>query len=310
MSYTIEYDRIFLRSAEGFTPCWLSGDNNVYESSKGNAKRVRSWSCFQNLIGVTEEEIFDSIGGREHLAQSSSEYWKRHGKFVDGPGVFRWIQNGCRRAVTVEELLQCNSIRGFICSVHVYDPSYNSNTIGLCTVHNTEELDTWIRGMRLEIQRREKQGQSCYPRIDFSETLRHPIGTNLADQEEVLIKDKNMYLCELDPRGSSSWSRDITKAMKLTKQKALELIRDFNIPVQGRLISAKNCEQPYDAVLQVVSGSRAGCYVYKVSNHSISFTRTKSNAKKYANEKKACAALERIKRRGYSVGPDLKVVVL
>ena len=54
MSYTIEYNRQFIKSKNGYIPCWLHGDNNVTEGWGKNERRCRNWGVFMNWIDVTE----------------------------------------------------------------------------------------------------------------------------------------------------------------------------------------------------------------------------------------------------------------
>ena len=76
MSYTIEYAKLFLRSDSGYTPCWECGSNNVYESDR---RRAREWCVWQNLLGVTPEEIMN-----EGLGMCNGGYhWQKGGKWLD-----------------------------------------------------------------------------------------------------------------------------------------------------------------------------------------------------------------------------------
>lgn len=43
MSYSILYDRVFIRSNRGISPCILSGDNNVWEGYIFRMKHVLEW---------------------------------------------------------------------------------------------------------------------------------------------------------------------------------------------------------------------------------------------------------------------------
>ena len=75
MSYSIEYNRQFIKTENGYTPCWLVGDNNVTEGFGRNERRVRNWSVFMNLLDVTEDELVEKA--KELLAES-------FGKQADG----------------------------------------------------------------------------------------------------------------------------------------------------------------------------------------------------------------------------------
>lgn len=62
MSYRIEYrfaaikiDGSLVDGVDRYAVCIEGGDNNVYESSAGNARRSRSWDCC--MLGTREEVI-------------------------------------------------------------------------------------------------------------------------------------------------------------------------------------------------------------------------------------------------------------
>ena len=94
MSYTIEYDKIFLKSGAGYTPLWLAGDSNCYEGSGRNQRRVRDWSVFMSQLGVTEEKLMERI--QPLLGGPYQEHWQRRGKWVDDKGLVTWVKNGCK----------------------------------------------------------------------------------------------------------------------------------------------------------------------------------------------------------------------
>ena len=61
MSYTIEYNRQFIKTKNGYIPCWLAGDNNVTTGYGKNERRVREWSVFMNWLDVTEDYMLEHI---------------------------------------------------------------------------------------------------------------------------------------------------------------------------------------------------------------------------------------------------------
>lgn len=97
MSYTIEYDKIFLKSGAGYTPLWLAGDSNCYEGSGRNQRRVRDWSVFMSQLGVTEEKLMERI--QPLLGGPYQEHWQRLRQMGgrQGPGYLdqEWLQE-CR----------------------------------------------------------------------------------------------------------------------------------------------------------------------------------------------------------------------
>ena len=71
MSYTIEYNRQFIKTKNGYIPCWLHGDNNVTTGYGKNERRVRSWSVFMNWLDVTEDYML------EHIKENNSYLLER-----------------------------------------------------------------------------------------------------------------------------------------------------------------------------------------------------------------------------------------
>ena len=115
MSYTIEYDKIFLKSGAGYTPLWLAGDSNCYEGSGRNQRRVRDWSVFMSQLGVTEEKLMERI--QPLLGGPYQEHWQRRGKWVDDKGLVTWVKNGCKNAVSIEQLIEANRFGAIKCCV-------------------------------------------------------------------------------------------------------------------------------------------------------------------------------------------------
>ena len=70
MSYSIEYNRQFIKTENGYTPCWLVGDNNVTEGFGRNERRVRNWSVFMNLLDVSEDELVEKAKELFNVAEN------------------------------------------------------------------------------------------------------------------------------------------------------------------------------------------------------------------------------------------------
>lgn len=324
MSYAIEYERQFIRSDKGITPCWLAGDNNVYEPSyRGKAeRRARSWSVFYNLLATTEEAILEAI---QPSLGGYGEHWIRGGKWVDDAGLIRWVKSGCKSAATVEEILANN--RGCGVSVHCFasvwytdGECYSDGTLkrrnksDISTyVHTSEEFDAWIETAETLREECKAKGWSFYPIIDFgTEKLVHRVSTPKDDQKVVLrcgSGSRISYLIEVSD-SHSTWGK-VQDALVITGTAAAELQRTspFEWVRKARVVDAKIKECPHNVALQFVDGVRAGKYVSQVSRTNLWMTDHVDSAKRYKDVSAARAALKRIQPR-FTKSGTLQVVVI
>lgn len=294
MSYCIEFNRQVIRSGLGYTPCWLSGDNNVRETSNGRV--ARNWSIFVNLLAVSEEDIIKKV---ESFMDGSNEHWMRRGKWMDDAGILRWAKTGCKKAATVEEILKANpGLISIGCRLSVWEKF--EHHFELCTsVSSTRGFDEWIVSAKKRIAELSGKGCSVFPIVDFGkEDLRHP---QKATGREVLLKSRGKYLCEVRDDGAA-WNTDPRKAMVLSEEEAEEIIRRYgHYPMMRKasMVSAKVKEEPFDAVVSIYRGSDIMGYIYSVSSHGLKRVSTIDNAKRYKNAAAAKAAADRLRKRAW-----------
>lgn len=309
MSYTIEYDRQFIKSEEGITPCWLAGDNNVTEGFGRNERRVRSWSCFHNLLGVTEEDIMNAI---QPTLGGYGEHWRKSGKWVDDEALIRWVKNGCKRAATVEAILQHNPRMGSLnCYVSVWR-GYGWGVHELTSyIRTTDEFDIWIRNVRSFVLNETAKGKvSCYPVVDFGTNgldsrMVHPSATMEDPYKQVVLKGKYGYLKSIEPGKGSSWASDIHEAAVFTADEARHMMdhRDYRYLLENaRMVDAKAKDCPHNAILVFKDGKFAGRYVCKRTRGRIYTSCYESSAKRYRDEASAKAAMARMQLSVQSYG--------
>ncbi|WP_281692295.1 hypothetical protein [Agathobaculum desmolans] len=293
MSYTIEYDRQFIKSRHGITPCWLAGDNNVTEIRGGYERRARDWSVFYNLLGVTEEEIMaavqSSLGGY-------GEHWRKGGKWVDDAGLIRWIKNGCKHAAALEDILALNHFSAVFCYVSVWGENQSRELERY--VSNTAEFDRWIVEAKALIKAKRDEGREAFPIVKWGEEpLRHPDPT-LTDETKVLIRLGKSYLSERPSDAGSSWSRDIRKSFVFTAKEAKEIIaaNRFGWLAESTIVSAKRLEEPYNVVIRVSDALRECGYVFQKTATRIRLTNTAKNARHFANERAAEKAIKKYQK--------------
>lgn len=303
MSYTIEYNRIFLKSGEGITPCVLDGSSNCYEPSyNGRMRRDRSWGCFLNMIGVTEEAILKAV---QPWLGGYQEHWMKNGKWVDDAGLIRWVRSGVQRAVTLEPLLEANQMAYVCCRVYTWTPETYTKDILSVNCRTTAELDAWIRQAKKVIQDRKAAGETAYPVIsDLPENLRKP---RVNTPDKAIVKKKGSYLVSHTDQ-ETRWSRNAAEAEAIPWEDAEILLRQNLLLRKARLVDAARKEAPNNAVIQFKTGYRAGTYIARRSRSRIFTTSDVTSAIHYANEKAATDAMRKLQPAVEKIG-ELEVVI-
>jgi hypothetical protein len=107
MSYSIYYDRAFIRVNDKFVPMVNSGSNNCFEC-RGNRQipekdwGVLNWKRYGRVL-FTADEIREIAQEYDWYNQESGMLFKSRNRLFE-PGEFeRWVVNGMKRAYTVEE---------------------------------------------------------------------------------------------------------------------------------------------------------------------------------------------------------------
>lgn len=307
MSYTIEYDKQFIRSESGFTPCWLAGDNNVWEPTcKGKERRARSWSVFYNLTGCTEQQILDAV---QPSLGGYNQHWQKNGKWVDDKGLIRWIKNGCKNAATIEDILSANRRSAVRCYISAWGADYEKNTLLDEWISTTEQLDKWIIAFKKVCEGLRGEGKTCYPVIAFDEEkLVHPRSTAEKRPEKVILRrgagQAAFYLSEIEDENRHSWHRDIKNALVMDYEEAEEIKRSsFSSYLRSAIIvNADAKEAPYNAVIQFSDGGRTGSYVVKRTRNRLYTSPFAQEAHRYKDEASAKAALKKLQGPFQHVG--------
>lgn len=303
MSYTIEYDRQFIRSERGITPCWLAGESNVTEfGRKGRERRSREWMPFLSMIGKTESELAAAVAD-----WTGTELWKKKGKWMSADDVRKWMRSGCKTAATVEEILHRNSHRitalvGRV-AYRQEDGSYIHDK--MTAIRTTQDMDAWIDYVRDREEYHAKHGEKVFAVIDFgTENLLHTSGSEktLDDDKLVLlakgIGSSRRYAYEIDER-SVTYGPDPKKALAMPVSEANALRRAEGSSSWIRtatLVDADIQNDPYNAVILFVDGSNMGYYVYQRTGGTFRGTKSLKNAKRYRNYKAAEKAMEKLQR--------------
>lgn len=152
MSYTIVYNRQFLKIDDKIIPLVLYGSNNCYEIMwRGRKRRERSWNPMylgsNKLIAITEKELMKLV--EECSDGTCQEHFMRNNKFVDDKGLIRFFQNGIKNAKTIEEMKRDYYFHGIQGYFSIWKGGDNTieNEID---IHSSEDLRKYL----FEAQRR------------------------------------------------------------------------------------------------------------------------------------------------------------
>lgn len=108
MSYTIVYDRQFIKLEDGrIIPMILCGSNNCWEKTwNGKERRERYWTSYweQTVPAFNPEELIKQVEGYCNGGEYQ-EHFMRGGKWVDDAAFLRFFQNGIKQAKTMKELV-------------------------------------------------------------------------------------------------------------------------------------------------------------------------------------------------------------
>lgn len=210
MSYSIVYNKQFLKIDEKIIPLVLCGDSNCYESlPNGRKRRERQWySLYFNStnepIAATEKEIMKRVkshcGGEQY-----QEHFVQNGKWIDDKGLIRFFQNGIKNAKTIEELKNDYFFRGMQGYFSVWKEMENIIE-DVVNIYSSEDLRKFLNAAQDRlIKRAENEGiyiclhyynEKFEPRVK-SERKR---SERLTDYFVIKIRNYDSYLVKLTSR--------------------------------------------------------------------------------------------------------------
>ena len=317
MSYTIEYNRQFIKTKNGYIPCWMAGDNNVTTGCGKYEKRARDWSIFHNWLDVTEEFMLEQVKG---MYNEWNQHWKKGSNWVTNEGLSRWIKNGCKQAGTVEEILEVNPyLRGITCYISYYDKDDVRKQELYSVISTNKGLEEWINKAKSFMRSCKENGlKYVYPMIDLErEDLKHP--KNLVTSREYeenakfVLQRKGKYLCEVTDK-TSKWTCDIKEATVFTYGEILRTREELagtyigSTFSESKLVPASKIDSKR-FVLKFADGYYQGQYIgLSAGRGKISLSNTQQGAKVFSSQKAAEKAIEErywgIKKYGTLVVED------
>lgn len=161
MSYSIIYEKFFLKSSSGITPIILVGPNNVWEATFKGERRAREWAIYNiDLFDKCEDEllkIFESY-------KCGYEHFKMNGQFVDDEGLIRFVKNGIKAARSVEEVVKATK-NPLSCSILVKsDGKTLPDTEFSVLASTTEEFDSFVKTVKDRIKEK-SDNQTIYVNV-------------------------------------------------------------------------------------------------------------------------------------------------
>ena len=298
MSYTIEYDSFCLKTDNGRTIVWLAGDNNVTDGGRYN-RRSRDWSCFLNLLDQSVD-VFEAEAAKMAERDPDYEAWKKSsGGWVYRKDVPNWVKQRLKKAMTVEELLAWNQkkIGAVRCCLSIWRGNDWGKMEHTAYVTTTQQFMLWLEKAKQVCEEERKAGHTVYPIITVST---EKVRQKKTLDGDVVFKGRYGYLARLS-KDECGWNRDRSEALVFPYEKAVSMISAPDTAYwlrDAQMVSANpvgNSEKP--VVIFFEDGRYQGCYISRCTSTSIRTTRYEQSAHRYASEKSALKALDRIKAR-------------
>ena len=279
MSYTIEYDRIFLKSKLGYTALWLHGDNNVYERTfSGRDRRSRDWGIMSDFLGVSEDYMIKQF---ESYFNDYDEHWMRFGKYLTNKQTITWIKMGCNSAVTVEELLELNRpYLDIVAYIWDYDRKYENELRRY--IRTTADLDNWITDFKTFTKTHQGYRSEYFPKIVLDqEKIKKPQkDRDIDDNDKYILKGRLGYVHELHGRNTISYTKNIQEAQEYTGLD-IQSIFESHAYDYANLKPMKKNDFPYNAVIE--ADYHGICYISEITRNRMRFASEKKYAKHYKN---------------------------
>lgn len=301
MSYTICYDRRFIKSGLGITPMWLAGDSNCYEprrTIKGRSyeRRDRSWQPLFNMAGVPAEELMEKV--RSCTPSKYQEHFKYRGKWVDDKAFIAFVEKGIKNAVTIEELEKAAGHSAFSAKLSVwkYNPEKGYSDMEkpeqVQRISTTAELDEWISLCKMRMESKQ-EGESIYFHIDLYTDEPIPFPKMPPKNCPVMIREKARkfggYLAKIEEKGISFSPVPEDAMIFPNADAAIAAIPAWFDKKRYTVVNADAVlmKRTWKWVVRVASGYHQGRFVKECTRSAVKFAPTIADAKKFPSKKAA-----------------------
>ena len=222
MSYTIVYDRMFLKTTRGVIPMLLAGSNNCTMFRNGQEIRERSWFVpRREFIEQSGEAILTRVN--ELIPDDpDDQVWKSGGKWQSSRQVRKWYANGGKLAATLEEIRALNPSVSVRCSLRRYEDagSYMSKEVMCEWCNSTYKLEKWLDDVAEKTAGTNEAEWLVDVGFDTITPLNKPPVRKWQNQPVVLRKNgtRGYYAYDIRVTPGSGWSvsytTDIDKATR------------------------------------------------------------------------------------------------
>lgn len=307
-----------LKSDAGYTPLWRIGtapEEEPVNLITYDAKLLpRTWEVFGNLVGASENELFDAILPLTEQAH----LWVPPTSFVDGGYRTRRrgddLEDALRRrislACTMNELVDVNPGLTLTATAVFHYPELDLKASKeTVTIKNSAQLDQWIDKMRSE-EHFERGPETRSIDGDFwiewiivpsLSTLRSPKNLHNRKEGEYVLAGRGVYLKTLPDAAQGieeEWTANPEKSLVMDRDRAIETRRKYK-DISPRILNARLCHisiktrarRNYGYILVDDDGSGSTRYFNTVHGRSSVITNLKVKAKAFASEKTASKAM-------------------
>jgi hypothetical protein len=295
MSYTIIYDRRFIRTTRGIIPVILSGSNNCTEYVNNREVLERDWDVYNRRLlelpeGAFMGEIHSMFDGCE------SEVFKWHARWVEGKNVISWFQNGINSAMTIEEYVKNNPGQGLTCRLSIWsrgDTYEHSEELTKYYVYTTHDLEEWLDAAYA--RRDELTDKDVYVVIGFVGRLPLKSKPVMKYAGTVAVKIRNQYVKDFEKDKSISFSPNPADAIIFSNiEDAREKIGYHWKNMRFVKAATAFTNKPY--VIIVSGGLRNGAYVQKRTKNTLHFSCNADSAMHFVSEKNALRYIDELKK--------------
>ena len=307
MSYSIVYDRKFLKTTRGIIPMVLTGPSNVTQNRWVGKRyvevRVRSWCMYnEEIMDVSEADLMKWVAERFDPT-SDYECFQQRGQWVYQKDMVKWFANGAKHAQSLESILAANRGQSLRCYIQFYPDKqkFAHQTLIEADIKDTPTLEAWIDKARIDAANLTVPGSACYISMEFYGD--RPLAAAVTDRfEPIVVKNKHGgYISEYITERSISFTDDLSKAVVFESDE--DARTQLGTCWQGlRYVTLKGqqkAEKNKEYVLKFGSGRLAGTYFARCSRSKIHAEWNKEKARGFASEAEATKYAQKLRDKGY-----------
>lgn len=291
MSYTIVYDRCFVKTSRGIIPMMLAGSNNCTMLHFGKEILERQWFCpRQELIEKSAEEILERAS-ELYSDCKTDQVWKSAGKWVSSRQVRTWYANGVKNACGLEDIALRNPAFSVHCILFRWNRDGSTEEKMQRWCQTTDKLESWLDEAQAEVAN--GKGWEIQIGFDTLKPLVKPESPNKKWTGSVVLRSKGRRpnyvsaLKENDRYAEVSWTSDIDEAIKFSGtdevfQKAGACLNRFGL----KIVKYQPKEAKQFTITKESCNGTVMFITHSTRNH-IYFSFEAEQAKRFATENEA-----------------------